>query len=207
MGKGFEGPQVVPAGVRLHGGRAGGLVPSERKANRRAATRSPGGARGARRGVSQDVRLCPPGRTDRTDHTVSRRDDDHAGDQADDEPGPTGGASLSGTRLRGSPLGDRYVAGAVLVQLAGYAALSALVPYGEFSAVVSPLRGVPPVVLLPFAVLAIPALLLAVLAGSLLSLVGLDPSMVLVLGSVYVVGVGAASVWRSLTGTRNETAA
>ena len=90
---------------------------------------------------------------------------------------------------------DRTVVGIVLVQVVGYAALSALVPHGEFSALVEPLQRVPVVVLIPVSILAIPAVVLALVFGALLSIVGLRPTTVSVLLGMYVIGVGIASLW------------
>lgn len=112
-----------------------------------------------------------------------------------DGPGVADGTApetLAG-RLRNLPLLDRYVVVAAVVQLAGYAALSALVPHSEFAAVVEPLQRVPPMLLIPVAVLAVPAVAVAIAFGAALSAVGLQPTVLLVFLSVYLVSV--ASAW------------
>lgn len=95
--------------------------------------------------------------------------------------------------MKRPPLFDRYVVAVVLVQLVGYAALSALVPHGDFAAVVEPLQRVPTVLLVPVAVFAVPAVIVAVLFAALLSAVGVQPTTALTLFSVYVLSV--ASLW------------
>lgn len=95
--------------------------------------------------------------------------------------------------MKRPPLFDRHVVAAVLLQLVGYAALSALVPHSDFAAVVEPLQRVPTILLVPVAVFAVPAVILAILFGVLLSAVGVQPTTVLILFSVYVLSV--ASLW------------
>jgi hypothetical protein len=84
---------------------------------------------------------------------------------------------------------DRHVLAAILLQLLGYAALSALVPHSDFAAVVEPLQGVPVLVLLPVALLAVPAVVLATGLGVVLSAVGFQSTTALVLVCIYVVSV------------------
>lgn len=98
-------------------------------------------------------------------------------------------------------LNGRVVA-AVLLQVAGYAALLVLVPHGSPTGLVESLSAVPPVVLIPLAVPAIPATLLAVALGVALGAVGVAPQSipavaltrgdVLFFISAYLVGVAAA---------------
>jgi hypothetical protein len=106
--------------------------------------------------------------------------------------------------LRLSTFLNGRVVVAVLVQTAGHAALLALFSDGDPSAVVETLAGVPPYVLIPPAIPAIPATLLAIAAGAALSAVGLPPESipaiafargdVLVFTAAYAVGVAAAWV-------------
>ena len=91
------------------------------------------------------------------------------------------------------PLLDRYVGVAVLIQIVGYAALSAMIPHSDYSSLVEPLQRVPVLVLIPFAIVAIPALVIALILGGVLSVVGVQPTNALVFISIYLVGV--ASVW------------
>lgn len=97
---------------------------------------------------------------------------------------------------------DRYVVAAVLGQLAGYAALSALVPHSDFAAVVEPLRLVPPILLVPVAILALPAVVVAIAPGGLISVVDFRPTTVLVLISICLVSV--ASLWIYRKGSRGR---
>ena len=76
-----------------------------------------------------------------------------------------------------SPLNGRVVA-AFLLQVAGYAALLALLSPETQTAVVEALAGVPAVVLIPLAVPATPAALLALAVGAVLGAVGLPPASV-----------------------------
>lgn len=95
-----------------------------------------------------------------------------------------------------APLGGRYVVAGVLVQLLGYAALSALVPHGEFTVILEPLRRVPVVLLVPVALVAVPAVVLALALGALLSVVGVQPGIVVVIVSTYVVSVASLGIYR-----------
>ncbi|EJN57481.1 hypothetical protein HSB1_41690 [Halogranum salarium B-1] len=83
--------------------------------------------------------------------------------------------------MKRTDLIDGYVVAAILLQIAGYPALSALVPHSDFAAVVEPLRQVPPILLVPIAILAVPAVVVAMALGVLISVVGLQPTTVLVL--------------------------
>ena len=76
-----------------------------------------------------------------------------------------------------SPLNGRVVA-ALIIQLVGYAALLALLSPETSTAVVGTLAGVPAVVLIPLAVPAAPAALLALAVGAALGAVGLPPASV-----------------------------
>lgn len=95
-----------------------------------------------------------------------------------------------------SPVLGRYVVGAVLLQLVGYAALLALVPHSELPSVGEPLRRVPAILLVPVAVVAVPAVVLALVFGALLSAVGVQPTSLLVLISAYVVSVVGLLAYR-----------
>lgn len=100
---------------------------------------------------------------------------------------------------------NRRVAAAFLLQVVGYAALLAVYPHSEPSAVAEALWGLLTVVLVVVALPAVPALAVMVVAGALLSLAGLTPEAipallfargdVLFFASAYVVAVGAA--WAS----------
>jgi hypothetical protein len=103
---------------------------------------------------------------------------------------------LSESIVKRTDLVDGYVVAAILLQLAGYAALSALVPHGDFAAGVDPLQHVPPILLVPIAILAIPAVVIAIALGVLISVVGLQPTTVLVLISIYLVSVTGLWVYR-----------
>jgi hypothetical protein len=95
------------------------------------------------------------------------------------------------------------VAVAFVLQILGYAALLAVYPHSELSPIVQMLQAVPTILLIPFAFPAIPAFLLTLAFGGVLSLVGLPPQSfptillargdVLFFISAYVVGV--ASTW------------
>ena len=108
----------------------------------------------------------------------------------------TAGSSLRESIVKRTDLIDRYVVAAILLQLAGYAALSTLVPHSDFAAAVEPLRHVPPILLVPIAVLAIPAVVVALALGALVSVVGLPPTAWLVPISVYLVSVTSLRVYR-----------
>lgn len=81
----------------------------------------------------------------------------------------------------------------MLLQLVGYAALSALVPHSDFATVVEPLQRVPAVLLVPVALIAVPAVIIAVALGALIAAIGLHPTNALVLAGAYLVSV--ASLW------------
>lgn len=87
----------------------------------------------------------------------------------------------------------------MLLQLVGYAALSALVPHSDFATVVEPLQRLPAVLLVPVALMAVPALATAVALGALLAAVGLHPTNVLVLAGTYLVSVAGLWGYRQLT--------
>ena len=71
---------------------------------------------------------------------------------------------------------DRRVVVAFVLQVVGYAALLAVYPHSEPSAVVVALGRLPTLLLVPFALPALPALALTLLVGGALSLVGLPPA-------------------------------
>ena len=77
--------------------------------------------------------------------------------------------------MKRTDLIDGCVVAAILLQLAGHAALSALVPHSDFASV-EPLQNLPPILLIPIAVLAIPAVAVAIALGGLVSVVGLQPT-------------------------------
>ena len=104
--------------------------------------------------------------------------------------------------MKRTDLIDGYVVAAILLQLAGYGALSALVPHSDFAASVEPLRNLPPILLIPIAILAIPAVVVAIALGVLVSVVGLQPTTVLVLISIYLVSV--TSLWVYRRGRRGQ---
>lgn len=97
--------------------------------------------------------------------------------------------------------GDRYVVAGVLIQLFGYAALSALVPYSDFTVVVEPLQRVPVILLVPVALVAVPAVLVAIALGALLAVVGLRPHIGLVFMSMYLVSVAGRWIHHHMTQT------
>lgn len=88
---------------------------------------------------------------------------------------------------------DKYIVAAVVLQLVGYAALSALVPHSDFATVVEPLQRLPTVLLVPAALIAVPAVVIAIALGALLTAVGLQPTNTGVLVGAYLVSV--ASLW------------
>lgn len=106
------------------------------------------------------------------------------------------------TRLRkwssDLPLVNRYVGVAVLTQFIGYAALSALIPHSDYSSLVEPLQRVPVLLLVPFAAVAIPALVLTLMFGGALSLIGVQPTNALVVISIYLVGVASVLGYRKV---------
>lgn len=101
-------------------------------------------------------------------------------------------------RVSDLPLFNKYVGIAVLIQLVGYAALSALIPHGDYSSLVEPLQRVPVLLLGPFALVVIPALVIALILGGILSLIGVQPTNVLVFISTYLVGVASVWVYRKM---------
>jgi len=92
------------------------------------------------------------------------------------------------------PMGRVLVA--LLLQTAGYAAMLALFPHSSPTTVVDHLAGVPPVVLIPLAIPAIPAVLLTVASGAVLGAVGTSPgslpALFLARGDVLFVGCALA---------------
>lgn len=88
---------------------------------------------------------------------------------------------------------DKYIIAVVLLQLVGYAALSALVPHSDFATVVEPLQRLPAVLLVLVALIAVPAVVIAVALGAFFAAVGLQPTKTLVLAGAYLVSV--ASLW------------
>ena len=94
---------------------------------------------------------------------------------------------------------NKYVLATVVLQLVGYAALSALVPHGDFATVVAPLQRVPTVLLVPVALVAVPAVVIAVALGALLTAVGLQPTNTLVLVGAYLAGVAGLWSYRRVT--------
>jgi hypothetical protein len=111
---------------------------------------------------------------------------------------PSSPSSLGEQIVERTDLIDRYVVAGVLLQLVGYAALSALVPHSDFAASVEPLRHLPPILLVPIAVLAVPAVVVAIALGLLVSVVGLRPTTGLVLVSIYLVSVTGVQAFRSV---------
>lgn len=102
-----------------------------------------------------------------------------------------------------SLLVNRRVVVAFFIQLLGYAALLAVFPHSELSPIVETLRGIPAILLIPFALPAIPAFLLTLLSGAILSAIGAPPETlpavlfargdVVFFACAYAVGV--ASAW------------
>jgi hypothetical protein len=103
----------------------------------------------------------------------------------------------------GSLLLNRRVAVAFALQTLGYAALLAVYPHSELSPVVEGLQAVPTVLLVPFALPAIPAFLLTLVLGGILSALGLSPqslpAVLLARGDVVFFisasAIGVASAW------------
>jgi len=93
-------------------------------------------------------------------------------------------------------LAGRTVIALTAVQLVGYAALSAVVAHSDLAPVVGALRAVPTVLLLPLALVGVPAVVVAVAVGAVLSLAGLRPTTVLVVRSAYGLSVAAARISR-----------
>ena len=100
---------------------------------------------------------------------------------------------------------SRYILAAVLIQLAGYAALSTLVPQSDFAVAVDPLQRIPVFFLISVAVLAVPAVVLAVSLGAILSTVGLQPTTALVPVSVYIISVLSQWVYRRVSRYEHST--
>lgn len=73
---------------------------------------------------------------------------------------------------------NRRILVALVLEVAGYAALLAVYPHGEPSAIVEALRTAPTVVLVLVALPAIPAVLLTVGVGAILALLGLPPESI-----------------------------
>lgn len=102
-----------------------------------------------------------------------------------------------------SLLVDRRVVVAVVVQTVGYAALLAVVPHSDPSGVVDAVAAVPVPLLVVVALPAVPAAVLTVLLGAVLSSVGLPPAslpaLLLARGDVLffavAYGVAAAATW------------
>ncbi|QLD86672.1 hypothetical protein HWV23_13355 [Natronomonas halophila] len=98
---------------------------------------------------------------------------------------------------------NRRVAVAFVLQVLGYAALLAVYPHSELSPVVETLQAVPTILLIPFAFPAIPAFLLTLALGGILSLIGLSPqslpALLLARGDVLffisAYAIGVASAW------------
>jgi hypothetical protein len=93
----------------------------------------------------------------------------------------------------------KYIVAGVLLQLVGYAALSALVPHSDFATVVEPLQRLPAVLLVLVALAAVPAVIITAALGALLATVGLQPSNALVLVGAYLVSVASLQVYRRIT--------
>ena len=104
---------------------------------------------------------------------------------------------------------NRRLTVALLLQVVGYAALLAVYPHSEPSAVVEALQGLPTVLLLLLALPAVPALALTLAAGAVLSLVGLPPGSIpalllargdaLFFACAYVVAIASARASRRAT--------
>lgn len=100
---------------------------------------------------------------------------------------------------------NRRLTVALILQVVGSAALLAVYPHSEPTAVVEALQGVPTVLLVLLALPALPALALALAAGAVLSLVGLPPgsipALLLARGDVLffacAYAVAIASAWAS----------
>ena len=97
----------------------------------------------------------------------------------------------------------RRVAVALLLQVVGYAALLNLVANGQPTSLVASFSAVPTVVLVVFAIPALPAYVITVVLGAILAVLGLPPESLpavalargdlVFLASAYAVGV--ASAW------------
>ena len=98
-----------------------------------------------------------------------------------------------------SDWGSKYVVAVVLLQLVGYAALSALVPHSDLATIVAPLQALPTILLVPVALIAIPAVVIATALGTVLAVVGLQPTAALVLVGAYLVSVAGLWGYRRVT--------
>lgn len=95
------------------------------------------------------------------------------------------------------------VLAALLLQVAGYAALLALFPHSSPTGLVDALSGVPDFVLIPLAIPAIPATLLTILLGAVSTAVGVPPqslpAILLTRGDVFffasAFAVAVAAAW------------
>lgn len=70
------------------------------------------------------------------------------------------------------------VLAALILQTVGYAAVLVLFPHSSPTGVVEPLTGLPPVVLIPLAIPAIPSVLLTVALGAILGAAGIAPGSI-----------------------------
>lgn len=93
---------------------------------------------------------------------------------------------------------DKYIVATVLLQLVGYAALSVLIPHSDFTTVVEPFQRLPAVLLVPVALMALPAVVVANALGALVVTVGLQPPNTLVLVGAYLVSVAGLWVYRRI---------
>jgi ABC-type spermidine/putrescine transport system permease subunit II len=75
----------------------------------------------------------------------------------------------------------------------------ALVPHSDFATAVEPLQRLPTVLLVPVALIAIPAVVIAIALGALLAAVGLQPTIALDLVAAYLVSVAGLWVYRRIT--------
>jgi putative Mn2+ efflux pump MntP len=94
---------------------------------------------------------------------------------------------------------NKYIVAGVLLQFVGYAALSALVPHSDFATVVEPLQRLPAVLLVLVALVAVPVVVIAIALGALLAVVGLQPTIALVLVGAYLVSIAGLWVYRRIT--------
>lgn len=99
---------------------------------------------------------------------------------------------------------NRRVLVALVLQAVGYAALLAVYPHSEPSAIVEAVQAVPTVVLVIVALPAIPALVLTIVVGAVLGVFGLSPDSipaillargdVLFVACAYAVAVASARI-------------
>jgi putative Mn2+ efflux pump MntP len=94
---------------------------------------------------------------------------------------------------------NKYIVAGVLLQFVGYAALSALVPHSDFATAVEPLQRLPAVLLVLVALVAVPVVVIAIALGALLAVVGLQPTIALVLVGAYLVSIAGLWVYRRIT--------